>query len=86
MWTGEGCFLSRDPRRVELRARDETWLMHVSLDAMDDMAARDPVVVNRVAQMLLTNVDLLIRIIADLQLPDAARRVASVLQRIIVGR
>lgn len=80
-WTGEGCFLTRQPRRLELRALVETWMMHVPLDQMDQMAAGDPLVVRNFSQILMASVDALIRIVHDLQIPDAARRIASVLQR-----
>ncbi|MDZ5454608.1 Crp/Fnr family transcriptional regulator [Labrys sp. ZIDIC5] len=80
-WTGEGCFLTRKPRRAELRAVVDTTMLHLSLNAMDQMAARDPAVVHHVALMLMTTVEFLFRVIHDLQKPEADRRVASVLQR-----
>ncbi|KUL94525.1 transcriptional regulator [Bosea sp. WAO] len=80
-WTGEGCFLTRKPRRGELRAVVETTMLHLPLDAMDQMASRDPAVVQHVALMLMMTVELLFRVIHDLQKPEADRRVASVLQR-----
>lgn len=80
-WTGEGCFLTRQPRRLELRALVETWMMHVPLEQMDQMATTDPSVVRNFSQILMASVDALIRIVHDLQIPDAARRIASVLQR-----
>lgn len=80
-WTGEGCFLTRKPRRGELRAVVETTMLHLPLDAMDQLAARDPSVVHHVALMLMMNVEFLFRVINDLQKPEADRRIASVLQR-----
>ncbi len=80
-WTGEGAFWTREPRRVEMRAVGETQMMHLSLDAMDQMAARDPNVLRYFALMLMLNVDTLIRIVHDLQQPEAARRIAAVLNR-----
>ncbi|CAH1663752.1 Crp/Fnr family transcriptional regulator [Chelatococcus asaccharovorans] len=80
-WTGEGCFLTRTPRKAELRAVVETTMLHLPLDAMDQMAARDPAVVNHVALMLMMTVEFLFRVIHDLQKPQADRRIASVLQR-----
>ncbi|WP_377844133.1 Crp/Fnr family transcriptional regulator [Bosea sp. UC22_33] len=80
-WTGEGCFLTRKPRRGELRAVIETTMLHLPLDAMDQMAARDPAVVHHVALMLMMTVEFLFRVIHDLQKPEADRRIASVLQR-----
>lgn len=80
-WTGEGCFLTRQPRRGELRALVETTMLHLPLDALDQLAARDPAVVHHVAVMLMMNVEFLFRVIHDLQKPEADRRIASVLQR-----
>lgn len=80
-WTGEGCFLTRQPRRLELRALVETWMMHLPLDQMDQMAATDPMVVRNFSHILMASTEVLIRIVHDLQIPDAARRIASVLQR-----
>ncbi|CAH1692733.1 transcriptional regulator, Crp/Fnr family [Hyphomicrobiales bacterium] len=80
-WTGEGCFLTRKPRRGELRAVVETTMLHLPLDAMDQMASRNPEVVHHVALMLMMSVEFLFRVIHDLQKPEADRRIASVLQR-----
>lgn len=80
-WTGEGCFLTRKPRRAEMRAVVETTMMHLPLAAMDQMAARDPAVVHHVALLLMMTVEFLFRVINDLQKPEADRRIASVLQR-----
>ena len=80
-WTGEGCFLTRQPRRIELRAVVETTMMHLPLEAMDQMAAREPEMTRAIAQLLMINVDILLRTIHDLQKPNVARRIASVLQR-----
>lgn len=81
-WIGEGCFLSREPRRVGLQAAVETWMMHLPLDAMDQMAANDPMAMRRFTQMLLINLDILVRAFYDLQNPDADRRIALSLRRI----
>lgn len=80
-WAGEGCFLARQPRSVELRALVETWLMYLPLEQMDDMADLDPMVAYNFGQVVMTNVDALIRVIHDLQRIDPDRRIASVLQR-----
>jgi CRP-like cAMP-binding protein len=80
-WTGEGSFLTREPRRIEMRALVPTTMMHLPLDAMDQMVLRDPHVVRYFALILMVNVDTLIRIIHGLQHTDAARRIAAVLHR-----
>ena len=80
-WTGEDSYLIRQPRRLELRALVETWVMHLPLDQMAQMTAADPAVIRNFCQNLLHGVDVLIRIIHDLQKQDPDRRIASVLQR-----
>lgn len=80
-WTGEGPFLTGQPRRVELRALGETWMMHVPLDALEQMAARDPAVWRAVGLNTVLTVDVLVRIIHDLQKRNVECRIASVLQR-----
>lgn len=80
-WTGEGPFLTGQPRRVELRALGGAWMMHVPLDALGQMAARDPGVSRAIALNTVFTVDVLLRIINDLQKRDVGRRIASVLQR-----
>lgn len=80
-WTGEGPFLTGQPRRVEIRALGGAWMMHVPLDTLEQMAARDPGVSRAVAMNTVFTVDVLIRIVHDLQKRDVGRRVASVLQR-----
>ena len=80
-WTGEDSYLIRQPRRLELRALLETWLMHLPLDQMDQMTNADPSVIRNFCQNLMLGVEVLIRIIHDLQTLDPDRRIASVLQR-----
>jgi len=80
-WTGEGAYLTRQPRRVDMQAIAPTKLMHLPLSVMDQMEADEPRVVRNFAQIIMINVDTLIRIVHDLQQPDAARRIAAVLNR-----
>jgi CRP/FNR family transcriptional regulator, cyclic AMP receptor protein len=80
-WTGEACFLTRAPRRGELRAVVDSTLLHLPLDRMDQIAARDPRLTQAVAQILMMSVEVLLRVIHDLQKPDPERRIASVLER-----
>lgn len=80
-WTGEGGFLTRTPRRIELRAVVETTVFHLPIEVMDQMAARDIDVVHHIATLLVVSVEFLMRMVHDLQKPDVDRRVASVLHR-----
>lgn len=80
-WTGEAGFLTRQPRRLTLSAITDVWLAHLPLDAMDQMAARDPEAIRHFAQIMIGTLDTLVRVVSDLQKPDASRRIASVLVR-----
>ena len=80
-WTGEGPFLTGQPRRIEMRALGVAWMMHVPLDALEQMAAQDPRIVRAVSVNTAFTVDVLVRIIRDLQKRDVNRRVASVIER-----
>jgi len=80
-WTGEVCFLSRMPRRGELRAVVDTTMLHLPLAAMEEMARQDPDATRRFADILILSVEFLLRVVHDLQKPQAERRIASVLQR-----
>jgi CRP/FNR family transcriptional regulator, cyclic AMP receptor protein len=87
LWTGEGPFLVREPRRIALSAIVETTLLHVPLKVLDDMAERDHETVRRVVQSLDASIDILIRVVHDLQQSDTDRRIAAVLHRAsAVGR
>lgn len=80
-WTGEGCYISGQLRRLELRALIDSWMMHTPLEVMEQMTAQDPYASRVFAQILSHNVDVMIRVIHDLQKPNASRRIASLLQR-----
>lgn len=80
-WTGEGPYLTGQPRRVEMRSLGGAWMMHVPLDALMKMTASDNSVVRSVAMNTVSTVDILIRIVHDLQKRDVTRRIASIVQR-----
>lgn len=82
-WTGEGPFLSREPRRIELRAALDTKAVYLPLDAMDHMAARDPHVIRNFVQILILNLDVVLQASYDLQDPDEHRRIARALRRLM---
>ena len=81
-WIGEGCFLSREPRRVSLQAAIDTSAIYLPIDAMDQMAGRDPMATRRFTQILLMNLDIVVRAFYDSQEPDEHRRIARSLRRI----
>ena len=80
-WTGEDSFMTGEPRRIELCARTETWVMHVPLDVMEQMAAADPKIIRAFGVMSILSSDVLLRVVHDLQRKNANSRVASVLHR-----
>jgi CRP-like cAMP-binding protein len=82
-WTGEGPFLSREPRRLELQAALDTQAVYLPLEAMDQMAARDPLALRYFVQIMIINLDIVLRASYDLQDPDENRRIARALRRIM---
>jgi CRP-like cAMP-binding protein len=82
-WTGEASFLSREPRRIELKAALDTKAVYLPLDAMDHMTARDPRVLRNFVQILIINLDTVMRASYDLQDPDEHRRIARALRRVM---
>jgi CRP/FNR family transcriptional regulator, cyclic AMP receptor protein len=81
-WTGEGCFLSRQPRRIGLQAAIDTTAIYLPLDAMDQMAGRDPMATRRFTQIMIMNLDIVLRAYYDLQDSDEHRRIARALRRV----
>jgi len=81
-WTGEGCFLSRQPRRVGLQAAIETHAVYLPLEQMDQMAGRDPLATRRFTQIVMMSLDTVLLAVHDLQDPDEHRRIARALRRI----
>jgi CRP-like cAMP-binding protein len=82
-WTGEGSFLSREPRRIGLQAAIDTCAIYLTLDSMDQMAGRDPLATRRFTQILIGNLDIVMRAFYDLQDADDHRRVARALRRVV---
>lgn len=80
-WTGEGCFITGQARRGEIRALSETRMMHLPLDAMEQIAAQDPRAVRAFCLIAIFTFDTMLRIVHDLQKRHASRRIAAVLQR-----
>lgn len=80
-WAGEGPFMTGDPRRVEMRAVSACTMLHLPLDAMQQLAARDPDAIRYFARMTILHFDVLARVIDDLLIPEADRRIAAVLER-----
>jgi CRP/FNR family transcriptional regulator, cyclic AMP receptor protein len=80
-WIGEGPFLSREPRRLELRAALDSAMIYLPLEAMDQMAGRDPMATRRFTQIIMMNLDIVLCALYDMQEPDDHRRIARALRR-----
>ncbi len=80
-WAGEGPFLTGEQRRVEMRAVTPCDLLHLPLDAMNQMAARNPEAIRYFARITVGHFDILVRLIDDLLIAKADRRIAAVLNR-----
>lgn len=84
-WIGEGSFLVREPRRVGMRAVVPTVTLHLPLEAMDRIAAEDPLAMRCFVRILMGNLDILVRAFHDLQQNGTDRRVALALLRLAPG-
>lgn len=84
-WTGEGPFLTGEPRRLTLRAASDSRCLHLPMEVMEAMVARDPSAMRRFAEIPVLNVDTLMRVIHDLLIRDADRRIGAVLLRVAPG-
>lgn len=80
-WTGESSFITRQPRRVELKVQIATVVLHLPLGQMDRMVYEDQKRIRNFAMILAGSIDFAIRIICDLQHQDPARRIAATLDR-----
>ncbi|WP_345798934.1 Crp/Fnr family transcriptional regulator [Brucella pituitosa] len=80
-WTGEGCFMTGQPRRVGLEAVAASWVMHLPLEAMERLAIRNPNIIRAFGMITILATDILVRMVHDLQKRSADRRIASVLHR-----
>ena len=85
-WIGEGPFLVQEPRRVGMQAAIETWVIHLPISAMEEIASHDPLAVRRFTKLLMINLDTLVKAFYDLHSPDELFRIASTLERITSHR
>lgn len=81
-WIGIGCYISREARRVGIRAATEAWMMYLPLEAMDQIERHDPASVRRFARILMGDYDIVLKAFLSLQKMGADRRIAAALQRI----
>lgn len=80
-WTGEGSYITRQPRLIELQAKLPTIMMYLPLDQMDKMTFLNPQVIRNFSMIMIHTIGVLLRIVNDLQLVDPARRIAATLDR-----
>ncbi len=82
-WVGDVAAISDGPRRVTLAARHDSWVMHVELAAIRAMAAEEPEVWRRIAQITVGHLDHAMNVVASLTADDARARVAMALRRLV---
>ncbi|MEB7884034.1 Crp/Fnr family transcriptional regulator [Serratia fonticola] len=80
-WTGEDSFMTGKPRRFELVAQSDSWMLHVPLDTMEQMAASHPNDIRAFGVISILSTDSLLRVVHDLQKKDVSARIASALHR-----
>jgi CRP-like cAMP-binding protein len=82
-WAGDLACISDGPRRASLTARSDSWVVHVGLPAVRAMAAEDPEVWRRVAQISVGHFDHAMNIVASLTAGGARARVIMALRRLV---
>lgn len=80
-WTGEDSFMTGKTRRFQLVAQGTSWMMHVPLAALEQMAERNPNDMRAFSVISILASDSLLRIVHDLQKKEVSSRIASVLHR-----
>lgn len=73
--------MTGQPRRIELCAQSEVWVMHVPLETMEQMATSDANAIRAFGVISILSSDKLLRIVHDLQKKDVSCRIASALHR-----
>lgn len=82
-WFGHHPALAPGGRRTQgMRAMEDTLLLHVPLAPLQAFMTEDPVAARCVGNMADGGSILAIRIISDLLIPDATKRIAAVLLRV----
>lgn len=81
-WFGEGCVVTRQPRRVEVWAMREVVAVHASLKTLDAMIADDPETWRWIALLTILNFDTTAGGADDLMIRDARKRCVAVLVRL----
>lgn len=81
-WMGILSFFSTPGRHLELRAVSDATLLHLPLDAMNEMAAARPEAARAFGEIAAETIQILLRVVEDLLQPDTGRRVAATLLRV----
>jgi CRP-like cAMP-binding protein len=81
-WMGDTALISGTPRRAELMAREESWLLRLSKQSIDQLAKTDSETWRRLALISIGHLDHALSIIAGLTDRDSRARVAIALRRL----
>jgi len=81
-WVGDTALVSQTPRRAELIARTESWLLRLSKQSIDQLAETDPETWRRLALISIGHLDHALSIVAGLTDRDSRSRTALVLRRL----
>lgn len=84
-WLGILPYVGGSVRRATLRTLGEAVLFHLPLEAMREMARRDPRLSRAFDEIAAETMELLFQVIEDLLQPDTGRRVAATLLRATGG-
>ncbi len=81
-WFGHGALVVRRPRILAARATEAAAALHVSLAALEDFIATEPLAARSLGALSIANLDFVIATVRDLLLPRAEHRIAATLLRV----
>lgn len=82
IWTGEGCILTGDLRKVTVVARTPTFAAYVPLPALHSMLTARPEWWRHIGQLAQRTTDIVVTGVADTMIRDPGRRCAALLLRL----
>ena len=86
IWTGEGCILTGEPRRVTIVVKAPMFAAYVSLPDLHSLLASRPEWWRHIGQLAQRTVDILVSGVADTMIRDPTRRCAALLLRLAGSR
>ncbi len=82
VWFGQGPMNIRRDRKMSFRASEEAAVLHVSLPALNEIVARDPMTLRSFGALTEINLEIAATAVRDLLIRRADQRIAATLLRV----